>query len=208
MATIMNENTSRFSSLTDDLVRHVATFLPAKNLLQLQCVSSDLSRLNTDRIWKDLCEKRWESWPRYRLTPERMQAFKENFPGVEWKNHYRRIEREATCTELKQSDVLNLSWYLSFNLSGVRGETNSDFMRVHFTPRGLLVPGYPPLPYKIVDEAPPSSSYIRSNRRGDQQFSTKQYLQIADFPPHFVTRKLSNAEWLIVNENVTIVSSG
>jgi len=204
----LNETTPQFSSLTEDVLMHIATFLPAKNLLQLQCVSSDLARLDTDRIWKDLCKKRWEPWQRYRLTSERMQEFEKNFPGADWKNHYRRIERDATCTEIKRSDFLNLCWYLSFNLSGVRGETNSDFRRVHFTPLFLLVPGYPPLPYEIMNEAPPSSSHIRPNRKGDEPFSTKQYLLIADFPPHFITRKSSNAEWMILNENVTIVSCG
>jgi len=202
-----NGNKSQFSSLTEDLVRHVATFLSAKSLLELQCVSSDLSRLDTEMIWKELCKKRWEPWPRYRLTSKRIQEFEENlFPGVSWKDHYRRIEREATCIEIKESDLLNLSWYLSFSLSGVRGESNSDFVRVHFTPEFLMVPGYPPLPYEIMDESPPSSSHIRPNRKGDRPFSMKQWLRIANFPPHFIARRRSNAEWMIFNENVKIVS--
>ena len=206
MTTLNEIKIIQFSSISDDLVKHIASFLPPKDLLQFQCISSDLSRLDTDMIWKNLCQKRWDPWPRYRLTPERIQELNGNFPGVSWKDHYRRIEREATCIEIKQSDFLNLCWYLSFNLSGVRGETQSDWQKVHFTPQFLMVPGYPPLPYAIMDDPPPRSLHIRPNRKGDQPFSTKQWLQIADFPSHGITRRLSNAEWMIVNENVTIVS--
>jgi hypothetical protein len=80
---------------------------------------------------------------------------------------------------------------------------------VNFTPAGfLLVPGYPPLPYEIVNETPPSSSHILESQKGDQPFSRNQWLRITHFPPHFITRNLSNAEWLIVNENVTFTSCG
>ena len=125
-----------------------------------------------------------------------------------WQQRYMEIEQDATRMHIKPSDFHNLKWYLSFVLSGIRGEGRSDHMPVTFTTGGfLLVPGYPPLPYEIINMEPPSSpSHIRQNLRGDRPFSTSQHIQISNFPIHFVTRKTSDAEWLIVNENVMIVS--
>ena len=123
--------------MTDDLVLQVASFLPARDLLQFQCVSSKISKLDTDKIWKRHCQTRWEPWPRYRLTPEKLKEFCSSHPNLKWKDHYRRIEAEATCTRIQRCDLLDLEWYLSFALSGVRGETRSDFLRVRFTQQGL-----------------------------------------------------------------------
>lgn len=203
-----NPRTSPFGLIPEELLLQVASYLPAQDLLQFQCVSTKTNRLNTDAIWKDLCEKRWKSWPRYSLTTERLEELDKRMPDTCWKTRYLVVEKDATRSELQPSDLHNLRWYLSFVLSGIRGEGRSDHMEVHFTPgQVLLVPGHPPLPYKIVRGQPPSSPRsIRANLRGDQPFSSIHWLQISDFPAHFVTRKRSDAEWLIVNENVIMVS--
>lgn len=194
------------SSLTEDVALEIASYLSAEDLLHLQCVSSRFSCLDTAHAWRNLCQWRWKQWSRYELTPERLDKLNKQCSNVTWKDHYRRVERDATRMTLKKSDLLDLCWFLSFVLSGVRGETNSDIQRVQFTSDALFVPGYPPLNYEIVNETPPSSSHIRKNRMGDQPFSAKQWLKIADYPPHFITRRLSSAEWLITNESVTLVS--
>lgn len=202
------ENQNLSSLLTEDLILSIASYLPAKDLLRFHCASLQLSRLDTDKLWNNLCRIRWNTWPRYRLTPERLEKLNATFSHASWKNHYLRVRKEATCTEINSVDLCNRKWYLSFSLSGVRGETRSDFLRVNFHSVGFLaVPGYPQLPFEIINETPPSCSNIRNNQRGDQPFSTKQWLRIADFPPHFITKRLSNAEWLIVNENVTFIST-
>ena len=197
-----------FSSLTPELLLHVANFLPAQDLLQFQSVSREIARLDTERLWKDLCVRRWRPWPRYQLTEKRLETLNTEMPNSTWKDRYRTIEIQATTMKLKLEDLQQLDWYLSFVLSGVRGEARTDFFPVSFTSDGVLrCPGYPPLPYEIREEGPPNSpSRLRANQRGDQPFSISQWLWINDFPPHFITRKQSSAEWLIVNENVTFVS--
>jgi len=198
---------SALNTLMDDLLLHVASYLPAKDLIHFECISSTFSNLDIGKIWKRLCEIRWKPWPRYRLTPSRNDIISRNFANCGWKDHYLRVELEATSMEIKTSDLQNLSWFLSFTMTGVRGETASDLQQVHFRGSVLLVPGYPPLPYEIVDETPPTIPSPRNCKIGDQLFSTKQWLRIANFPPHFITKRISNAEWFIANKNVKLVSS-
>jgi len=194
-------------ALIDDLILEISKYLSFRDLLNFQSVSMRLSILDTTHSWRNLCQQRWKPWPRYALTPHRITELNHSLADVSWKDHYRRVELDVTRMELKKSDLLHRSWFLSFVLSGVRGETSSDVQRVRFgADNVLLVQGYPPLRYEIMDETPTSSSHICRSRMGDQPFSIKQWLRIADFPPHFITKKLSNAEWLIVNENATFVS--
>jgi hypothetical protein len=206
-----------FASLTDDLLLEIAKFVPAHDLLNFQCASIALSKLDTDKVWKTLCAKRWEPWPRYRLTADRLAAYdrvdilpNNNNTTSIWKNRYRDMEREATRTKLELSDLqdtTNVRWYLAFILSGVRGEARSEFIPIQFsTDNHLIAPGHPPMPYQIVEERPPPSSRIRADIRGDGPFSDTHYLQIVDFPAHVISRQRSNAEWLIVNEFVIMVS--
>ncbi|CAB9512010.1 expressed unknown protein [Seminavis robusta] len=209
---VVEAATVSFSCLTEELLLSVAEFLPAKDLLQFQCVSRDLAALETDTIWKQRCQDRWAPWPRFKLASKRQEELEREFSSVDqksWKVRYGLVEQQATCTELTIDDLHNLQWYLSFILSGVRGESNTQLMPIRFCRNNhLAVMGHPPLPYRIVQDTPPSSDHIRSGLRGDRPFSDTQYVQISEFPAHFVTRKQSNAEWMIVNENVLIVSTG
>jgi hypothetical protein len=222
-----------FLKLREELLLHIASYLQPFDLLRYQCTSKELSKLNTEPIWEKLCEKRWEKWPRYRLTEEKRNDIimeqqnnnnnnnnnndNDNTGGLlsntsSWKERYFIIEEDATRLELRSDDLRNLKWYLCFVLSGIRGEgLSGDHMSVEFTITGdyLLVPGYPPLPTQLINREPPTTcNHIRQNLRGDQPFSKTQYLSISNFPPHFITRKSSDAEWLIVNENVMMVSRG
>jgi len=206
-------STVTFSNLTEELLLFIADYLPPTELVRFQCVSKELSKLETEPIWERRCEDRWKPWPRYRLTDEKRKELGSSGSAtfrMTWKRRYFLIERDATRTTLRSQDLQNLKWYLSFVLSGQRGEGRSDHLPVEFALGDvLLVPGYPPLSCQIVNETPPSNGdRIRQNLRGDQPFSTTQYLRISDFPPHFITRKSSDAEWLIVNENVMMVSRG
>jgi hypothetical protein len=216
-----------FLKLREELMLHIASYLQPFDLLRYQCTSKELSTLNTEPIWEKLCEERWKTWPRYRLTEEKRNDILEqnnnnnnndnNTVGLlsntsSWKERYFIIEQDATRMELRSDDLRNLKWYLCFVLSGIRGEgLSGDHMSVEFTITGdyLLVPGYPPLPTQLINQEPPTAgNHIRQNLRGDQPFSKTQYLSISNFPPHFITRKSSDAEWLIVNENVMMVSRG
>mmetsp|Transcript_26009 Transcript_26009/g.39373 ORF Transcript_26009/g.39373 Transcript_26009/m.39373 type:complete len:215 (-) Transcript_26009:58-702(-) len=196
------------TTLTEDTILEVASYLSVTDLLCFECTSTYVSRLDTAQIWKARCEERWRPWPRYLLTPERQIELETAFPDCSWKHHFLRVEQEATSLEIKPSDLRNLNWFLSFSQSGVRGELRSDFMQVYFQESALLVPGYPALTYEIINDAPPSMicETLHKSQLGDQPFSTKQWLKIANFPPHIITKRLSNAEWIIANRNVTMVS--
>lgn len=204
-----------WSNLAKELYLNIATFLPVEDLCRFQCINKEIAyEINTESIWEDRCKQRWASWPRYELTAARKQEMNSDPTSrhyrMNWKQRYHDIEREATRTTLQLRDLHKLNWYLCFVLSGIRGEGRSDHYHIEFTLGDiLLVPNYPPLRYQLINEPPPTtSSHIRSNIRGDRPFSTTQYLQINDFPPHFISRKQSDAEWLIVNENVMMVSRG
>ena len=210
--TVMSSTVS-FSNLREELLLSVAGYLSPRDLLRFQCVSKELSHLNTESIWERRCEERWKPWPRYQLTDKKRieldSAGSATF-RMAWKRRYKVIEEDATRNTLRSHDLQNLKWYLSFVLSGIRGEGRSDHVPVEFAfGEVLLVPGYPPLSYQIINETPPSTDdHIRQNLRGDQPFSRKQYLGISNFPPHFISRKSSDAEWLIVNQSVMMVSRG
>jgi hypothetical protein len=191
--------------LTDELLLYIAEFLPAQDLLRFQSVSNHFAALDTDSIWKERCKQRWQPWPRYRLSERRQNAL----PNTSWKQRYLAIEREATRTHLRMSDLQNSKWYLSFVLPGVRvREGRSEHIEVVFRANLLFVPGHHvPYRYEIVNEPPPAlPNHIRATLHGDRPFSNRQWLRISTFPVHFVTRKASDAEWLIVNENVIMVS--
>ena len=196
----------------EDITLHIASYLTAKELLQFQCVNSHTSQLDTNNVWKDLCKHRWKNWPRYKLTKEKIDDYESVMSNITWKQHYMRIEIDATRKTLTQNDLIHLQWYISFNLNGMREETRSEFQPIHFIPPNtLMVPGYQLLPYEIINDAPPipAESFIRRRSLcGDNNpFSNNQWLRISNFPPHYITRKTFDAEWLIVNQNVTMISS-
>lgn len=211
------------STLVPDLLLNIAQYLTAKDLLQYQCISKEFSQLNTKSLWKDLCRKRWEPWPRYRIEEEEKdesdvsteEDSKTSDRGCSWQSRYLSVEKDATRMDLRSEDLQDLKWYLSFVLSGIRGEGRSDHMHASFHTSitdensGLLsVPGFSAMDYKIVCESPRrDGSHIRKNLRGDQPFSTTQYMTIGDLPALYITRKAKDAEWLIVNQRVMIVSS-
>ena len=207
----MSDSSSAFTSLTEALQRQIAEFLTPQDLLHLHCVSVALSRLDTDAIWKRLCQERWEPWPRYRLTAEKCQALQEQrlLPeATNWKQRYLMIEHDATRTTLRESDLHNLSWTLSYNGTG------GSRIRIRFfsDPPQLFVPGFRRLPYRFV-RAPPPRPEIHLARRfsamaAELTFSRTQWLDINNFPSHLIARQRSNSEWIIVNENVVLTSRG
>jgi len=201
---------SPFVSLIDEAVKlQIAEYLGPQDLLHYQCTSKELSGLDTDLIWKKLCQDRWEPWPRYRLTPERHEQLDLLLPHAKtWKERYLITEQDATRTVLRESDLLNLQWYLSFVLSGIRGEGRTDHLPIVFTEANLLlVPTFHPMPYRIVNESPQRypPTHIRPSVRGDYPFSNTQWFDINSFPQHYIARNKSTAEWLIVNEYVMMV---
>lgn len=203
------EPCAEFSSLADDLVLQVAAFLPPSDLTQLESVSTYVSHLNTDTLWKNLCQHRWQHWPRYQLTPEKWQELESSIPRVRWKDRYRLTEHDVARTEITDEEIEKLGWYFNFTLGagGLRGDT---LQRCFFKSGLLFLEDYPPLPYEIKTYATPKPARSRWDVNGQTgqtgQTSTRQWLKIAHFPPHFISRLSESAEWLIANENVTFVS--
>mmetsp|Transcript_11192 Transcript_11192/g.25929 ORF Transcript_11192/g.25929 Transcript_11192/m.25929 type:complete len:157 (+) Transcript_11192:1-471(+) len=108
-----------------------------------------------------------------------------------WKNTYQWAWREVHRTQLHEGEMEALHWYFNFTpLAGGRGlETlvRAEFSRGYmFLPNGQ----FPPLPYTLETD----------------EENNKQYVRIANFPPHVVSRIADDGEWLIANSNVTFVS--
>ena len=106
-----NEVKSTFRALfTDEMVLlQIASYCTAKDLLSFQCVSSELSKLDTERLWKGLCLQRW---------PERGIKFwpfvndKNCTKLLRWKERYRVVASNETRTTLLESDLMdmNVQW--------------------------------------------------------------------------------------------------
>lgn len=195
---------TNFSSLADELLLHVASFLAPVHLLRLECLSTYTYRLDTDALWRNACQRRWEKWPRYRLTSERMSKMNRSDPRVGWKEQYRIVERDVIRTEVTMEELEELSWYFNYTRGGGL-IAEATLLKCFFKDNFLFLEGYPPLPVQIKEEMPPRPP-IRADEVAARPFSKRQWLKIADFNPHFISRTSSNAEWLIINENVTFVS--
>ena len=92
-------------------------------------------------------------------------------------------------------------------------------------PPGPPPPGVPPLPYILEPRAADGSALDADDEEAGEGPAAgtfammrdmlaalpelpQQRLLIANFPPHVVSRLDSDWEWLITNDNVTLVSSG
>ncbi|KAG7364609.1 hypothetical protein IV203_037811 [Nitzschia inconspicua] len=177
-----------FSDLPDTLVKNVASFLPPRDLCRFEMVDRWTHQLDTDELWKTICENRWKQLPRYRLTPARLEWIRENLPSMNWKRRFVWVEDDATRTRITWEEMEAHTWY--FNFTPEAGGRGSDTLQTcRFSQGFLFLSQYLPMPYRL------------------EVLDGVQYLRIYHFPPHRVDR-LPNAEWLITNINVTFVSCG
>ena len=214
-------------TMLDELLLEVATCLDAPGLLDLQATCRRLRALPTDPCWAKLCEAEWQPRPRFRLTPARELWLRQNLP-LTWRERYEWFQIDARRKVISVTELTTLRWWFNFTpAAGGRGE--SSRCEAHFTVTHLHVPGYPPLPIELI--SPPSSDQGTGASLPAAALSTlaapltsiqswlqslvlapppppdaqPQQLKIANFPLHEVTR-LDSWEWLIQNDNVTLVS--
>jgi hypothetical protein len=175
-----------FSGLPDALLKDIARFLPPEDLCRFEMIDRRTNGLDTQDLWEQICKARWEQWPRYRLTPARLQWLEENLPTLNWKDRYVWAEEDATRTRITWEELEAMSWY--FNFTPQAGGRGSETLQTcQFTQGFLFLSQYLPMPYRL------------------EVMDGVQYLRIYHFPPHRIDR-LPNAEWLITNPNVTLVS--
>ena len=176
--------------------------------------------------WRELCRARWADKPRYALTPER-EAFlaRASFAMPQsWRARYDFFERDRQRAFLSADELEGLHWHFNFTpAAGGRGR--ASLQRVQFDGRCLRVPGFPPLPYILEPRAADGSALDADDEEAGEGPAAgtfammrdmlaalpelpQQRLLIANFPPHVVSRLDSDWEWLITNDNVTLVSSG
>uniref|UniRef100_A0A7S4SW47 F-box domain-containing protein n=1 Tax=Ditylum brightwellii TaxID=49249 RepID=A0A7S4SW47_9STRA len=194
-------------SLPDELLLSVSSFAPPKDLLNLQCVCSRLHALDTDFIWQNLCKQRWQNWPRYKLTPSRLEWMDDNLLLSNWKERFLWAEEDFARTKITREELEELDWSLNFTaIAGGRGEETTRWCK--FRSGFLLIPVFMPLPYEIYDEKSPSPCTRFNNVKDDSvKTCTEQWLKISNFDPHHISRSTIDGEWIITNNNVTIVSN-
>ena len=178
--------------LPDSILLSTIDFLNDKELLQIEQVSKSIRNLylqgTLQQQWKIRCQRRWEHLPRYRLTPSRQNWLDENVGTECWKERYLWGEYDLCRTVISKNELETLDWYFNFTPhSGGRGR--DTLRRCIFRDGLLLLFGFPPLPYQLV------------------QLGARQALIISNFPPHYFYRIPSCGEWLIKNFNVTLVST-
>jgi len=208
-----------FSSLADELLLHAASFLAPVDLLQLECLSSYTNHLDTDIIWRKACQRRWQKWPMYQslLTSEerssrssgRNRCNDPRLVGVGWKEKYRIVECDVIRTEITMEELEDLNWYFNYT-TGAHRILDVTLLKCSFKDSFLFLEGYPPLPVYIKEQEPPQPPpnqwfSICADEFAARPFSKRQWLQIAEFEPHFISRT-HDAEWLIMTVNVTFVS--
>ncbi len=171
------------SMLPDSMLLAVASYLEGDDLLQLVLVSKKFHGLNEDLekdIWKDICHKRWNYWPKYKW--ENLQKSKPQLVSTTWKQRYLWVEKDRLRTRLTHQELETGQWYFNFKESaGGRGP--ETLQNCSFRRGALILHGWPALQYRLVD--------------GEQG----QTMIIHEFPPHMIQR-VSDGEWMIQNENV------
>lgn len=174
--------------LPDSLLLNILSFTEVPELVRVELVSIRLQNLDTGALWNAICQDCWKPYPRYRLSEARVRWLDKHMKYYSWKARFAWVQIDLSRTTMTQEELERLDWYFNFTpQAGGRGK--ETLRRCIFRDGMLLVVGFPPLPYSLV-----------------QIGSRKQALAINDFPLHFLERIFSNGEWLIKNANVTMVS--
>ena len=117
--------------------------------------------------------------------------------------------------------------------AGGRGRETLQTVKFRDEPPTLHMSGYPPLRYSLESPYPPPDisdaastasvvgrwgpltleqtlmdALLSSTMPTPEHGHVAQQLLIANFPPHYVSRREEDWEWVIANDNVTFISSG
>jgi hypothetical protein len=126
-----------FSGLPDALLKDIARFLPPEDLCRFEMIDRRTNGLDTQDLWEQICKARWEQWPRYRLTPARLQWLEENLPTLNWKDRYVWAEEDATRTRITWEELEAMSWY--FNFTPQAGGRGSETLQTCQFTQGFFV---------------------------------------------------------------------
>ena len=94
-----------------------------------------------------------ENWPRYNLTAEREEELNKTLVALNWRDRYLYYEFETRRPCPTEEDLDTLRFHFNFTpLAG--GQGIRSLRPACFSHGRLLVPGYPPLPYRLIDPPP------------------------------------------------------
>jgi len=120
--------------LVDELWLSIAASLAPIDLLALQCVCRRAAELPTDgACWRQLCAKRWESKPRFRLTPARERWLDANQP-LTWQRRYYFFEADAKRTTISDAELQTLTWLFNFTPAAGCAIHPAELRRPHLCP--------------------------------------------------------------------------
>ena len=140
--------------LPDEILLNVAQFLHPRELLRCGAASRRMRALETDSLWRSICDQRWRAWPRYRLTTARERELDATMSELSWKERYRYFEADAARTHITEAELSSLRWHFNFTpQAGGRGM--ATLVPARFGNGQLTLPGYPTLPYRLRPVAPP-----------------------------------------------------
>jgi hypothetical protein len=204
-------------SLPDELLVAALSFASARDLIDAQSTAKRLRNLDTDALWKTLCQHRWKDWPMY------VNRSMESIPGSSWKDRYIWVEEDCARTELIIDELQRLEWNFNFLPWANRNPAGDTVSRCYFVGGRLYLLKYlwiyPRLDYEIVDDTTnivdvgdnvmdePLQAAAALARTSHPRCSQTQQVRVAHFPQHRVART-SQGGWLLWNENVVFFSDG
>ena len=148
--------------LPDELLLSFAQFLGPRELLDFCATCKRCEHLTVDWVWRRLCAQAWSACPRYRLCPQREQWLDAHMK-FDWKTRYRLIADDLRRTRTTPEELAELRWFFNFTpKAGGRGR--QTLARARFDRTKVLVPGFTPLPYQVID---PSTDAEEPSASGD-----------------------------------------
>lgn len=178
---------SELESVPDPLLLAVSSYFGDEDLIAFELVSKRFRQLDLLSSWEDICHKRWKDWARYRWL--NLRKSHPDLVSATWKQRFLWVEKDRSRRSLTHDEFQRIQWY--FNFTPDAGGRGWETLRQCCFRGGLLyVPSYPPLKYRLTHNAEDG----------------RQELLVEDFPPHTIDRLAFNGEWIITNENVTIIS--
>jgi len=134
------------------------------DLLTVALVNSHFSDISAENsLWRLHCQREWRC--------RQITSFGSCLQEVSWKTKFFLSQTYKSRTVLTEGELVTLTWKFRFK------EIAGTHINIHFTQNCLIMPGYPNMPWKIV----------------------QNNVYIAKFPPHTVSRDSHHWGWVIQN---------